>query len=79
MRTIEILSATDPEYVPDRQVRYWGEFEGNKTEVLTEWEPINEWAQQLCAENDEIVVCDRSDKDSGYLRSVIRGERFYGS
>lgn len=78
MRTIEIFSATDPVHVPDRRVRYWGEFEGKKTETRTEWGPVNEWAQRLCAEHPDVAIVDRSDRDSGYLRSVLRGERMYG-
>lgn len=78
MRSVEIFSATDPVHVPDRQVRYWGEFEGRKTEVITEWGPINAWANQLCDSNSDVVIVDRSDKDSGYLRAVLNGERSYG-
>lgn len=78
MRTVEILSGIDPVYVPDRHVRYWGEFEGKQTEHLTEWAPINAWAQRICAQNPNVAIIDRSDRDSGYLRSVLNGERRYG-
>lgn len=79
MRTIEIFSATDPPHLANRQVRYWGEFDGARTAALREWGPINDWAQKLCAGSDDIVICDRSDRDSGYLRAVLRGERPYGN
>jgi hypothetical protein len=78
MRTVEIFSAIDPVYLPDRQVRYWGEFKGVRTEATTEWGPVNAWAERLCANHPDVAIIDRSDKDSGYLRSVLRGERGYG-
>ena len=68
--TIEIFSATDPPHVPDRQVWYWLEFRGMRSERRTEWGPINRHAEALIAEHDAVVI-DRSDKESGYLRSTL--------
>lgn len=78
MRTVEIFSALDPVYVADRNVRYWGVFEGQRTNEVGEWAPVNAWAQRLCADNPDVAIIDRSDKDSGYLRSVLKGQRPYG-
>jgi len=41
MRRVEIYSATDPVYVPDRHVWYWAEFEGERSGRITEWAPVN--------------------------------------
>jgi hypothetical protein len=71
MRTVEIFSATDPVQVADRQVWYWAEFEGKQTERFPQWAPVNDYAQKLCARYPDVAIIDRSDKDSGYLRSTL--------
>ena len=68
--TVEIYSATDPVYFADRQVLYWLEFRGVKSERLTEWATVNTRAAAILAEHDACLI-DRSDKGSGLLRSMI--------
>src|SRR5438445_3426412 len=73
MRYVEIYSATDPMYMADRQVRYWGEFEGEKTPESTEWAALDAWARGICARYPDAAIIDRSDKGSGFLRSLLGG------
>jgi hypothetical protein len=74
MRFVEIYSATDPENVANRQVWYWAEFEGEQTPRSTEWEPIHAWARGICDRYSDAGIVDRSDKGSGFLRSLIDTE-----
>lgn len=73
MRTVEIYSATDPENMVNRQVWYWGEFDGEQTPRSTEWRAIDAWAQGICARYPDVAITDRSDRDSGFLRSLLTG------
>ena len=68
--TVEIYSATDPVYFTDRQVWYWVEFHGMKSERLTDWPTVNAHAKAILAEHDACLI-DRSDKGSGLLRSML--------
>lgn len=63
---VEIFSATDPVYVPDRRVWYWTEFRGVRSERLNEYAPVLERAEGLLAEHGACLI-DRSDKGSGLL------------
>lgn len=57
-------------YVQDRQVRYYTEFRGMRSKPLTAWAPVNAYAKALCTQHDAVLI-DRSDKDSGLLRSML--------
>jgi len=67
---VEIFSATDPVYSPERDVRYWLEFGGRRSERRTDWATINARAIAICAEHDTVLI-DRSDRDSGLLRRTL--------
>jgi hypothetical protein len=67
---VEIYSGIDPIHTRDRAVRYWIEFDGVKSEKTTEWAPLDARAEALRAVLGTCIV-DRSDKDSGLLRSMI--------
>lgn len=41
-----------------------------KSHELSGWAPINAYAEALSAEHDAVII-DRSDKDSGLLRSML--------
>jgi hypothetical protein len=71
--TVELFSATDPPYMRDREVRYYLEFRGRRSAHRTAHAPVLAWATALCAEHDALLI-DRSDKDSGYLRRVLKAE-----
>ena len=67
---VEIFSATDPPHVVNQQVWYWLEFAGTMSARLTSWAPVNELANVICAAAGTCII-DRSDKDSGLLRSFL--------
>jgi hypothetical protein len=67
---VEIFAAADPPMRYARQVWYWLEFDGPKCERLAEYAPVLARAKALCAEHGVLLI-DRSDKDSGYLRSSL--------
>jgi hypothetical protein len=56
--------------VADRSVWYWTEFEGQRSERLENYSTVLAPAEALCAELDTCLV-DRSDKNSGFLRSTL--------
>jgi hypothetical protein len=70
---VEVFSYIDPVYVRDRNVWYYAQFQGIRSEHLTEHAPIAELAEAVRAEHDGVLI-DRSDKDSGYLRRVLAAE-----
>jgi hypothetical protein len=67
---VEIFSATDPVYFAERQVWYWLKFEDHESERRTDWRSVDEEALALCGQHDTCLI-DRSDRDSGYLRSTL--------
>jgi hypothetical protein len=67
---VEIFSATDPIYVPNRQVWYWTEFLGMKSQRATGYAPVLEGALALTVEHETCLV-DRSDKGSGFLLATL--------
>ena len=67
---VEIFSATDPRYIPERRVWYWVEFQGRRSERREDWATVNGWALALCAEHDTCLI-DRSDKGSGVLLATL--------
>lgn len=73
MRTVEIFAATDPPDTPNRQVWYWTEFEGSRSERTTNWADANLEAHLIASKAADVVIIDRSDKGSGYLRKVVEG------
>jgi hypothetical protein len=70
IETVEIYSATDPVYFADRQVWYWVEFRGMKSERVTDWSTVDGHAKAILAEHEACLV-DRSDKGSGFLLSTF--------
>lgn len=67
---VEIFSAADPVYFPDRRVWYWVVFEGTRSEDCEDWATVNSWALSRCAEHGTCLI-DRSDKGSGFLRATL--------
>jgi len=67
---VEIFAAVDPPMRYARQVWYWVEFDGRRSERMTEHAPVLARAKALAAEHG-VAVIDRSDRDSGYLRSTL--------
>lgn len=67
---VELFSATDPVHIPHRQVWYWTEFEGMKSERSNDWATVNARAVAICVEQNRCLV-DRSDKGSGYLFATL--------
>lgn len=68
---VELFSATDPVYVPNRRVWYWTEFNGLRSERLEDYEAVLVRALVIRQEHDTCLV-DRSDKGSGFLLRTIR-------
>jgi hypothetical protein len=67
---VELFSATDPVYVPHRQVWYWTEFLGLRSERLTDWATVAAHAEAIRSEHEAVLI-DRSDKGSGFLLSTL--------
>jgi hypothetical protein len=67
---VEIYSATDPIYVPNRSVWYWVEVEEKKYDRTENYQDALALAENLREQLDSVVI-DRSDKGSGYLLSTL--------
>jgi hypothetical protein len=67
---VELYSATDPVYASHRQVWYWTEFLGVKSERLINWATVAARAEAIRSEHEACLI-DRSDKGSGFLLSTL--------